>query len=98
MKPSEGDDHGRRQVSEGLAPANASFVKVCKADISAVHFDTAVGFIIKSVNLHDPTHTSGCSLKGTLCRPKNDISIAAIPPEFDLAVKRRPRRFSVLPQ
>lgn len=83
LKPSEWDHHGCRQVGKGLALANTSFVKVYKADISTVHFDITVSFIIKSVNLHDPTHTSGCSLMGTLCRPKMTLDLAEnlwIPP------------------
>jgi len=48
------------QVSEGLAPANTSFVNVYKADISAVRSDITVCFIINSENLHDPICTSGC--------------------------------------
>ncbi len=76
LKPWEWDYHRRRQVSKGLALANTSFVKVYKADISTVYLHFDIGFIINSVNLPYPIHTSGCSLQGALCWPKMTLDLA----------------------
>lgn len=65
-----------RQVSKGLALANISFVKVYKTDISTKQFNITVSFLIISVNLLDPMHVSGCSLKGTLRRAKMMLDLA----------------------
>ncbi len=43
---------------------------------SAVQCNISVSLIINSVNLHDSMHTSGCSLKGTSCRPKTTSDFA----------------------
>lgn len=58
LKSSEWDYHRWRQVSEGLAQANTSFVMVWKVDIYPHCFDIAVSFIINLVKLADLIHDS----------------------------------------